>query len=65
MRAPAAFIQCWHETLAVNIATGYTMMTGRPQAVLRHAAAGMLQGALELFAATRAEVPLIVLSGDP
>ena len=63
-RAGPWFIQCWHETLAVNIATGYTMMTGRPQAVLLHAAAGMLQGALGLFAATRAEVPLIVLSGE-
>ena len=42
-RSGPQFIQCWHETLAVNIATGYTMMTGRPQAVLLHAAAGMLQ----------------------
>ena len=63
-RSGPQFIQCWHETLAVNIATGYTMMTGRPQAVLLHAAAGMLQGALGLFAATRAEVPLVVLSGE-
>ena len=63
-RSGPQFIQCWHETLAVNIATGYTMMTGRPQAVLLHAAAGMLQGVLGLFAATRAEVPLVVLSGE-
>ena len=63
-RSGPQFIQCWHETLAVNIATGYTMMNGRPQAVLLHAAAGMLQGALGLFAATRAEVPLVVLSGE-
>jgi acetolactate synthase-1/2/3 large subunit len=63
-RSGPQFIQCWHETLAVNIATGYTMMTGRPQAVLLHAAAGMLQGALGLFASTRAEVPLVVLSGE-
>jgi len=63
-RAGPRFIQCWHETLAINIATGYTMMTGRPQAVLLHAGAGMLQGALGLFGATRAEVPMIVLSGE-
>ena len=63
-RSGPQFIQCWHETLAVNIAAGYTMMTGRPQAVLLHAASGILQGALGLFAATRAEVPMIVLSGE-
>src|SRR5664280_2953361 len=43
------FIQCWHETLAVNIATGYTMMTGRLQAVLLHAGAGTLHGAMGLY----------------
>jgi acetolactate synthase-1/2/3 large subunit len=58
------FIQCWHETLAVNIASGFTMMTGRVQAVLLHAAAGMLQGALGLYAAMRAEIPIVVLSGE-
>ena len=58
------FIQCWHETLAVNIASGYTMMTGRVQAVLLHAAAGMLQGALGLYAAMRAEIPIVVFSGE-
>lgn len=58
------FIQCWHETLAVNIATGYTMMTGRLQAVLLHAGAGTLHGAMGLYGAMRAEVPMVVLSGE-
>ena len=58
------FIQCWHETLAVNVATGYTMMTGKLQAVLLHAAAGTLQGSLGLYAAMRAEIPIVVLSGE-
>src|SRR3954463_7071711 len=31
------FIESWHETLAVNMATGYTLMTGKMQAVLVHA----------------------------
>ena len=26
------FIESWHETLAVNMASGYTAITGRPQA---------------------------------
>ena len=43
-RAGPAYIDCWHETLAVNMATGYTLMTGRPQAVLVHAGVGLLQG---------------------
>ena len=42
--AGPAYIDCWHETLAVNMATGYTLMTGRPQAVLVHAGVGLLQG---------------------
>src|SRR5207342_3121970 len=40
------FIESWHETLAVNMASGYTAITGRPQAVLLHAAVGLLQGAM-------------------
>ena len=43
-RQGPAYIDCWHETLAVNMATGYTLMTGRPQAVLVHAGVGLLQG---------------------
>src|SRR4029450_8915702 len=27
------FVESWHETLAVNMATGYTLMTGRPPAL--------------------------------
>jgi acetolactate synthase I/II/III large subunit len=38
------FIESWHETLAVNMASGYSVMTGRPQAVLLHSGVGLLQG---------------------
>jgi len=58
------FIQCWHETLALSIATGYTTVTGRMQAVLLHAGAGMMHGAMSLAGATRGEVPMVVLSGE-
>jgi acetolactate synthase-1/2/3 large subunit len=58
------FIDTWHETLAVNMATGYTLMTGRPQAVLLHAAVGMLQGSLGVHAALQHEVPMLVMSGE-
>lgn len=59
-----AYIDCWHETLAVNMATGYTLMTGRPQAVLVHAGVGLLQGSMGVHGALQAEVPMIVMSGE-
>jgi acetolactate synthase I/II/III large subunit len=58
------FIESWHETLAVNMATGYTLITGRPQAVLLHAGVGMLQGSMGVHGATQNEVPMVVMSGE-
>jgi acetolactate synthase-1/2/3 large subunit len=63
-RAGPTYIDCWHETLAVNMATGYTLMTGRPQAVLVHAGVGLLQGSMGVHGALQAEVPMIVMSGE-
>jgi len=59
-----AYIDCWHETLAVNMATGYTLMTGRPQAVLVHAGVGLLQAGMGIHGALQAEVPMVVMSGE-
>ena len=58
------YIDSWHETLAVNMATGYTLMTGRPQAVLVHAGVGLLQGSMGVHGALQAEVPMLVMSGE-
>jgi acetolactate synthase-1/2/3 large subunit len=58
------FVESWHETLAVNMAAGYTLVTGRPQAVLLHAGVGMLQGSMGVHGALQGEVPMIVLSGE-
>ena len=58
------FIDCWHETLAVDMALGYTQITGRMQAVLLHAGAGLLQGAVGIQSATMAEVPMLIMSGE-
>jgi len=63
-RAGPTFIESWHETLAVNMATGYTLMTGRPQAALLHAGVGMLQGAMGVHGALQNEVPMVVMSGE-
>ena len=62
--AGPAYIDCWHETLAVNMATGYTLITGRPQAVLVHAGVGLLQGSMGVHGALQSEVPMIVMSGE-
>ena len=58
------YIDAQHETLAVNMATGYTLITGRPQAVLVHAGVGLLQGSMGIHGAMQSEVPMIVMSGE-
>jgi acetolactate synthase-1/2/3 large subunit len=59
-----AYIDCWHETLAVNMAMGYTNVTGRMQVVLLHAGAGLFQGSLGVRTAEVSEVPMLVMSGE-
>ena len=46
------------------MATGYTLITGRPQAVLVHAGVGLLQGSMGVHGALQSEVPMIVMSGE-
>jgi acetolactate synthase I/II/III large subunit len=58
------YIDCWHETLAVDMAMGYTQVTGRVQAVLLHAGAGLLQGSAGMHSALLGEVPMVILSGE-
>ncbi len=58
------FVETWHENLAVNMASGYTLVTGRPQAVLLHAGVGLLHGAMGILSAFQGEVPMVVLSGE-
>jgi len=58
------FMDCWHETLAVDIAAGYTLATGEMQAVLLHAGSGLLQGMMGVHGALIAGVPMLVISGE-
>ncbi len=58
------FMDCWHETLAVDIACGYTLATGRMQAVLLHAGSGLLQGLMGVHGSLIAGVPMLVISGE-
>jgi len=59
-----SYIDVWHETAAVDIAIGYTLVTGRMQAVLLHAGPGLLQGACGIHGALLADVPMLVLSSE-
>lgn len=59
-----AYLDCGHETLAVSMAAGYTRVTGRMQAVLLHAGAGLLQGSMAIFGARLTETPMLILSGE-
>ena len=58
------YLNCWHETLAVTMAMGYTRATGRMQAVLLHAGVGVLQGAMGIHGAYISETPMLVCSGE-
>jgi acetolactate synthase-1/2/3 large subunit len=58
------YLDAWHETVAVGMATGYTLVTGRAQPVLLHAGGGLLQGACAVQGALLANVPMLVLSSE-
>lgn len=60
--ATPVYVQCRHEQLAVDMARGYAMLTGRPQAVKLHATVGPLNAALSLWGAYQQSTPLVVLS---
>ena len=58
------YLSCGHETLAVNLAMGYTYITGRMQGVVLHAGVGLLQGSMGIHGARQAEIPMLVVSGE-
>ena len=58
------YLDLMHETLAVAMATGYGLVTGRPQMVLLHAGPGLLQGACGIHGALLSEVGMIVCSAE-
>lgn len=58
------YLTCAHETLAVDLAIGYTSVTGRMQAVMLHTGVGLLQGSLGIEGALRGAIPMLILSGE-
>jgi acetolactate synthase-1/2/3 large subunit len=58
------YLDCGHEIIAVAMANAYTSITGRMQAVMLHAGAGLLQGSMAIGAARAMETPMLVMSGE-
>ncbi|MEU9136562.1 thiamine pyrophosphate-dependent enzyme [Streptomyces sp. NPDC048404] len=58
------YLDLTHETVAVGMATGYGLLARRPQAVLLHAAPGLLQGSMAIHGALLAGVPMVVASSE-
>jgi acetolactate synthase-1/2/3 large subunit len=52
-----------HENLAVGMAHGHTMVSGRPQAVMLHVSVGAANAACALMNAARAQVPMLFTAG--
>ncbi|MBI2918664.1 MAG: hypothetical protein HYY01_11840 [Chloroflexi bacterium] len=62
--ARPGYINCRHEGLAVAAASGYTRVTGRPQAVLLHTNVGILNAALYVRAALHEHIPMLICAGE-
>ena len=58
------YLSCAHETLAVDLAIGYTAFTGRMQGVMLHTGVGLLQGSMGIDAARRLGLPMVVVAGE-
>ena len=59
-----AYLSCWHETLAVDMAIGHYLASGRMQAAMLHAGVGLLQGSVGIHSALIQNVPMVVVSGE-
>ena len=52
-----------HETVAMGMAYGVTMVTGKPQAVMLHTNVGLANGVMGLLNAMSDQVPMLMFSG--
>ncbi|MGH8219448.1 MAG: thiamine pyrophosphate-requiring protein [Steroidobacteraceae bacterium] len=56
-------IVCLHENVAVGMAHGYALVTGKPQAVMVHVSVGTANCVCGLLNAARDQVPLLLAAG--
>jgi len=59
---PAPVI-CPHENLAVGMAHGYALVTGRPQAVMVHVSVGTANAVCGIMNAARDDIPMLFCAG--
>ncbi len=59
-----AYVNARHEGVALAMAKGYTLATGRPQVVLLHVSFGLLHGAMEIKALYNDNIPMLIVSGQ-
>ena len=62
-RAFAQTILCPHENVAVHMAAGYALATGRGQGVLVHVDAGTANAAMALHNLYRGRIPVLLMAG--
>lgn len=62
LKPPGTFL-CPHENVVMHMAAGYTLVTGRGQAVLLHVDAGTANAAMALHNLARARIPVLVMAG--
>jgi acetolactate synthase-1/2/3 large subunit len=58
------YINLRHEGIALSMAKGYYMATGKAQTVITHVVTGLLHGAMELKAAYTDQIPLLLIVGQ-
>jgi acetolactate synthase-1/2/3 large subunit len=58
------YVNTRHEAVALTMAKGYAMATGRPQVVLTHVLVGLLHGAMELRALHADNIPVVLFVGQ-
>lgn len=61
-RAPSVIL-CAHENLAMHMAMGYAMVTGKGQAVLVHVDVGTANAAMGMHNLFRSRVPVLLVAG--
>ncbi|MBI4966647.1 MAG: thiamine pyrophosphate-requiring protein [Rhodospirillales bacterium] len=58
-----AVLLCGHENLAMHMAMGYALLTGKGQAVLVHVDVGVANAVMGMHNACRTRVPLLLFAG--
>ena len=56
-------ILCPHESTAVSMAHGYTMITGEPQVVMVHVTVGTANAAAQIMNASQTQMPILFSAG--